>query len=133
MNRRGFLATFAAVAAGVVLDPERLLWLPGAKTIFLPAPKPTLATSEALTIGDVFTIEGVYGINPRRLESTGYLQEFVITKHYVSPGDVNLNDICPRIVTDGHYRNVTAFSGRNRVMPIIQGKELPCTVTWIEA
>jgi hypothetical protein len=40
MNRRAFLATLAAGAAGLVLDPERLLWVPGAKTFFLPSPKP---------------------------------------------------------------------------------------------
>ena len=36
MNRRAFLALFTAGAAGMALDPERLLWVPGAKTIFLP-------------------------------------------------------------------------------------------------
>jgi len=36
MNRRRFLATLCAGAAGFALDPERLLWVPGKKTIFLP-------------------------------------------------------------------------------------------------
>ena len=36
MNRRSFLSTLALGAAGFALDPERLLWRPGAKTIFLP-------------------------------------------------------------------------------------------------
>ena len=37
MDRRSFLkGAAAAIAAGTVLDPERLLWVPGAKTIFLP-------------------------------------------------------------------------------------------------
>jgi len=36
MNRRGFLGSLATLAAGLVLDPERLLWVPGQKTIFLP-------------------------------------------------------------------------------------------------
>ena len=34
MNRRGFLAS---LIAGAVLDPERLLWVPGAKLISIPA------------------------------------------------------------------------------------------------
>jgi hypothetical protein len=42
MNRRGFLQLLGMGAAGamlgVELDPERLLWVPGAKTIFLPPP-----------------------------------------------------------------------------------------------
>jgi hypothetical protein len=35
LTRRAF---FASVAAAMVLDPERLLWRPGAKTISIPAP-----------------------------------------------------------------------------------------------
>ena len=37
IGRRGFLNALGAFAAGAVLDPERLLWVPGRKTIFLPA------------------------------------------------------------------------------------------------
>lgn len=36
MNRRGFLSALGAFAATAVLDPEFLLWKPGAKTIFIP-------------------------------------------------------------------------------------------------
>ena len=36
MNRRGFLSVLSAVSATAVLDPERLLWVPGAKTISIP-------------------------------------------------------------------------------------------------
>jgi hypothetical protein len=35
MNRRAFLAS---VAAALVLDPERALWVPGKKLISIPAP-----------------------------------------------------------------------------------------------
>ena len=38
MNRRGFLGFLAGVASTAVLDPERLLWVPGAKLISIPAP-----------------------------------------------------------------------------------------------
>lgn len=34
MNRRGFLSLLGTAAAGFALDPERLLWVPGQKTIF---------------------------------------------------------------------------------------------------
>ena len=40
MNRRGFLGVLGAGLAGYVLDPERAIWLPGAKTYFLPTPRP---------------------------------------------------------------------------------------------
>lgn len=36
MNRRGFLGSLIAAASALTIDPERLLWIPGAKTIFLP-------------------------------------------------------------------------------------------------
>lgn len=34
MNRRGFLGSLAALTAGMALDPERALWVPGRKTYF---------------------------------------------------------------------------------------------------
>ena len=37
MKRRGFLA---ALAASLPLDPERALWVPGAKLISVPKPRP---------------------------------------------------------------------------------------------
>lgn len=43
MNRRAFLTTLGAALAGATLDPERLLWRPGVKTIFLPSGVTTLA------------------------------------------------------------------------------------------
>jgi len=42
MNRRGFLSSLAIAAAGLALDPEKLLWVPGKKTIFIPPAPPTL-------------------------------------------------------------------------------------------
>lgn len=50
MNRRAFLKTLAAAAAGAVaaeFDPERLLWVPGQKTFFLP-PEKRLVTAKTL-------------------------------------------------------------------------------------
>lgn len=36
MNRRGFLGALATLAVAHTFDPERLLWVPGAKTFFIP-------------------------------------------------------------------------------------------------
>lgn len=36
MNRRGFLGALTAAVTGAVLDPEKLLWHPGAKLISVP-------------------------------------------------------------------------------------------------
>ena len=38
MNRRSFLSALATAASAMALDPERLLWVPGKKTIFIPLP-----------------------------------------------------------------------------------------------
>lgn len=48
MDRRRFLQwAGAAIAAGTVFDPEKLLWVPGAKTYFIP--DPTLVVAETIT------------------------------------------------------------------------------------
>ena len=36
MNRRLFLGAIGSVIAGATLDPERLLWRPGAKLVSIP-------------------------------------------------------------------------------------------------
>lgn len=47
MNRRDWMKLFAAgVAGAMVMDPEKLLWVPGEKTIFLP---PVVSLREAET------------------------------------------------------------------------------------
>jgi hypothetical protein len=60
MNRRGFLGAIAAAVAGAALDPERALWVPGAKLYSVPAPVvapvPSLTVVGAwFQVGDVLT------------------------------------------------------------------------------
>ncbi len=51
MKRRNFLAMAATALAGLAIDPEKLLWTPGAKKIFIPAaPRPIQA-------GDLIRLE----------------------------------------------------------------------------
>jgi len=38
-----------------------------------------LGASGTVTVGDVFTVSGVYAVNPQTRESTGSLQQFVVT------------------------------------------------------
>lgn len=45
ISRRGF---FGAIAAALVLDPERLLWVPGRKSIFIPTPTVHTLTKEQI-------------------------------------------------------------------------------------
>jgi len=53
VNRRQFLALGGAAATAMVLDPERLLWVPGARTFFLPSPEIVTAQTmeDALGLG----------------------------------------------------------------------------------
>ena len=52
MNRRGFLS---ALVGAAVLDPERLLWIPGKKLISIP--KPVIRQPEAGRWIDVYLVE----------------------------------------------------------------------------
>jgi hypothetical protein len=64
-------------------------------------------TSAAFKEGDVFTIEGVYGVNPQTRESTGQLQQFRITADTTyAATDLSL-PIEPAIVLSGPFQNVT--------------------------
>ena len=103
MNRRDFLTrlgfgTIGAAAAALTFDVEKLLWVAGEKTIFIP-PAPVLSSNTALAAGDVFTIDGVFAVNPITMRPTTLLQRFVITDN-VSSGVVNLLKVWPQPLTD---------------------------------
>jgi hypothetical protein len=132
MKRRAFLATLAAAAAGLALDPERALWVPGAKTIFLPTPPPTVVSPVALTRGDIFTMSGVFSVHPQTGQILNHLQQFVITED-VSAGDVALAHIHPQTRHNGEYRNVNHFGGHNTIQPLYVGQTIPCAVEWVAA
>jgi hypothetical protein len=58
MNRRGFLSTLAGAAAALTLDPEKLLWVPGKKTISIPSAVPA-------ELADMFEMSEKYsGLGP---------------------------------------------------------------------
>ncbi len=71
----------------------------------------TLTTSGwgtyALVEGDVFTIDGVYGVNPESYESTGALQQFVLTQDVAGSSTATLT-FSPSIITSGQLKTVTA-------------------------
>ncbi len=63
-SRRGFLGVLGAALAGAVLDPERALWVPGARTISIPAARAIKAIADEyvgafFTVGDLVTIGGL--------------------------------------------------------------------------
>lgn len=75
-------------------------------------------SSATLKAGDVFTIDGVYMINPKTQVSTGILQQFVVTAdttaNETTTSDTTLT-ISPPIIVTGPHATVTfsgAFDGR---------------------
>ena len=76
MNRRAFLRALGLASAGFALDPERLLWVPGQRTFFLPPTKSVISLTDGtvLRVGDIFTIGGHYANG-----WSGPLQPFVVT------------------------------------------------------
>lgn len=55
INRRGFLGSLIATVGALTIDPEKLLWKPGEKTIFVP-PLPPVPQWENLGYVEVFSI-----------------------------------------------------------------------------
>lgn len=70
------------------------------------------------TVGDVFTVADCFAVNPRTKQSTGALQQFVVTAANTSSGGGAVTlAVSPEIVTSGARQNVTS-SG------VVNGKAL---------
>lgn len=60
--------------------------------------------------GDVLTVAGVYAVNPVSKQSTGQLQQFVVTADYAATGSAMAAlPVSPAFVTSGQFQNVTAL------------------------
>jgi len=68
----------------------------------------TASLTGLLNVGDVFTIAGVFAVNPQSRVSTGALQNFVVTSTANSDAGGNATiGIAPAITTSGAYQNVS--------------------------
>ena len=68
----------------------------------------TASVTGILNYGDVITIAGVNAINPKNRQSTGSLQNFVVTGTVNSDGSGNVTiPIYPAITTTGAYQTVS--------------------------
>ncbi len=68
MKRRGFLNLLGAVAAGAAFDPERLLWVPGAKTISIPRARAFVP--DTIRVGDCLLIDGALHVATETVEES---------------------------------------------------------------
>jgi hypothetical protein len=70
-------------------------------------------SSKTWKVGDVFTMEGVYSVNPQTRESTGSLQQFVVTEDLTGTSSGTLK-FSPALYTASHsLATVTAFPADN--------------------
>jgi hypothetical protein len=66
-------------------------------------------SADILNQGDVFTINGVYKVNPQSRQSTGQLQPFVVTAQTQAAAGVMANvPIYPPLTPAGQFQTVTA-------------------------
>jgi FlaG/FlaF family flagellin (archaellin) len=80
----------------------------------------TAAAAARLNKGDVFTIAGVYKLNPANQRSTGQLQQFLVTADFASGADGKGGiAIYPSIVTAGASATVTAAPADGAAITVI--------------
>jgi hypothetical protein len=82
----------------------------------------TAAAAQRLAKGDVITIAGVYSVNPETKQSTGVLQNFLVTADTSSDAGGNATIvISPAIIAGGAYQNVTARPADNAAITVVTG------------
>jgi len=76
-------------------------------------------SSKTWNVGDVFTIAGVYSVNPQTRESTGSLQQFVVTAAASGSSTATLS-ISPAIYTSANaLATVSAFPQASAVVTML--------------
>ena len=85
--------------------------------------KATITNTYTVTKGTVFTIPGVYAVNPQNRQSTGSLANFVVTSTVTGTGSEQNVTIFPVPVFSGQFQNVTSSTGTipNSAATIISG------------
>lgn len=78
------------------------------------------ATTTSLNVGDVFTIAGVYGVNPQTKSVYSWLQPFTVTAPTVTSGTgTSTISISPAIVASGPFQNVSAAPATSAAIVVI--------------
>lgn len=69
----------------------------------------TSAAASRLVAGDVFTVAGVYMVNPQSRQSTGQLMQFTVGAGFSSDGSGNGSvTISPALIPSGQFQTVSA-------------------------
>lgn len=70
----------------------------------------TSAAASRLKKGDVFTIAGVYAVNPQSRQNTGQLRQFVVTADFSSDASGNGSvSISPALTASGQFQTINAM------------------------
>ena len=78
------------------------------------------ASAEILKKGDIFTIAGVYAVNPQNRVSTGALQQFVVTADVSSDSSGNATiPISPSMTSDGSYQTTDSIPADNAAIIVV--------------
>lgn len=122
---------FSGAALGIdewYYDPNMPTFTTGTFTASTPAVVGGGQTGSVLSIdgmgtyafkkGDVFTIDGVYAVNPISFINTNELQQFVITADTAGSSTASL-PISPSIITSGALQTVTASPADNAAVAFL--------------
>ncbi|MTI10195.1 P22 phage major capsid protein family protein [Curvivirga aplysinae] len=78
------------------------------------------STNGILNKGDVFTIEGVFAVNPVTKATLPFLRQFVVKSNADSDGAGNAElTISPAIVSEGAFKTVSASPADNAVITVM--------------
>lgn len=73
-----------------------------------------------LNIGDVFTVAGVFAINPRNRMSTGVLQDFTVLSTVNTDGSGNATiSVYPALTTSGAYQTVSGSPANGAAITVM--------------
>lgn len=117
INMSQSIKTFTTGSRATTLAVNGAISTQGATTIALDGDSGT----KTLRRGDVFTIAGVFAVNPQTRESTGSLQQFVVTADATSSsGAWSSVSISPPIYTASHaLATVDSFPADNAVVTVL--------------
>jgi hypothetical protein len=80
----------------------------------------TAAAAARVVAGDVFTIAGVYDVNPVTKATLPFLKQFVVKADGSSDGSGNLTmTIAPQIITSGAFQTVSAAPADNAALTFV--------------
>lgn len=69
--------------------------------------------------GDIFTVAGVFSVNPVSYQSTGQLQQFVVTSDISDTTGAMTIPISPSIITSGQLQTVSASPADDAVITVL--------------